>query len=119
VFCRALGATSGPPFVCKGIFLRYQILLQMKMVVSDRLYKYVLVYFDECSFVLIDSLPVVKRMSPNPALLFLSSSTNWNDMRTSIFFNRSKFSCEGALHDKSTGFCLRHFCHVSLSYQLG
>src|SRR5215813_10309233 len=83
VFCRALGATSGPPFVCKGIFLRYQILLQMKMVVSDRLYKYVLVYFDECSFVLIDSLPVVKRMSPNPALLFLSSSTNWNDMRTS------------------------------------
>ena len=37
-----------PPFVCKGIFSRHQILLQMKMAVSDRLYKYLLVYYDEC-----------------------------------------------------------------------
>src|SRR5437868_6321187 len=39
-------------------------------------------------------------------------------MRTSIFFNCSKFSSEGAFHKKSGNFCFRHFCHYYYYYYL-
>jgi hypothetical protein len=32
---------------------------------------------------------------------FIQYKPNWNNMRTSIFFNCSKFSSESALHKKS------------------